>query len=112
MDAFVVPQVPQVPPLPVVEVEPKYITRGKESEATSAKLKRIFGARCNSQTVFKQSWVVSRAKGNDAESYCFVLDVKGTNKNYNCLFCTWNASGLGKLKKHLTVPKYDLIVMI
>jgi hypothetical protein len=71
--------VPPLPPVVEVEVESMYITCGKESEATSAKLKRIFGARYNTQTVFKQSWVDNRAR-NDMP---FVLDVKGTNKTYN-----------------------------
>jgi hypothetical protein len=101
MDAFVRPIVPLLPPVVEVEVESIYITRGKESEATPAQLKRILGPRYNTQTVFKQSWVDNRAKNNVPETYSFILDVKGTNKTYNCINCSWNASGLGKLKTHL-----------
>jgi hypothetical protein len=112
MDAFVRPIVPPLPPLVEVEVESIYITFGKESEATPAQLKRIFCARYNTHNVFKQSWVDNRAKNNVPETYAFVLDVKGTNKTYNCIRCSWNASGLGKLKSHLQVPNYDLIVIV
>jgi hypothetical protein len=109
MDDFVRPIVPPLPPVVEVEVESIYITRRKESEATPAQLKRIFGARCNTQTVFKQSWVDNRAKNNVPETYAFVLNVKGTNKTYNCINCSWNASGLGKLKSHLQWCRYQTI---
>jgi hypothetical protein len=102
--SFLVPEVPEGSDL--------FIISGKEHEATPAQLKKIFGIRYTSQTVFQQSWVDNRIKGNLHKIHAFVLDVKGTNKKYNCLCCNKTACGNGKLKVHLTVPKCDLVIMI
>jgi uncharacterized lipoprotein YmbA len=79
MDTFVVPQARGDANLYI------HIVQGKENEATPAQLKKTFGSRYTQDTVFQQSWVENRTKNNPHEMCAFVLEVKGTNKQYNCM---------------------------